>query len=140
MKFFPESALAQLEYEKVKGLLALHCRTEYAKNKVNDLRIHTKKEFISRELQQCHEFKLLLESNQHFPNDFTHHLQKELKLIGIPGAVLSGEQFLLVRRLAGNTQHIFRWFDNERRIAYPALAKVIHDTYYEKAIIEMIDE
>jgi DNA mismatch repair protein MutS2 len=36
--------------------------------------------------------------------------------------------------------NIFRWFDNERRIAYPALTKVIDDVYYEKLIIELIDE
>ncbi len=140
MKFFPESALVQLEYEKVKTLLALHCRTEYAKHKANDLRIHTKKEFITKELQQSNEFKLLLQSGQHFPNDFTHNLNKELKLIGIPGAVLGGDEFLLIRRLADNTNNIFRWFDNERRMAYPAMAKVIHDSYYEKLIIDMIDE
>ncbi|MBK8494768.1 MAG: DNA mismatch repair protein MutS [Chitinophagaceae bacterium] len=140
MKFFPESALVQLEYEKVKTLLALHCRTEFAKNKANQLRLHTKKEFIITELQQSNEFKLLLQSGQHFPNEFTHNIGKEIKLLGIPGAVLSGEQFLLIRRLADNTGTIFRWFDAERRMAYPALTKVIQDGYYEKLIIHLIDE
>ena len=131
MKFFPESALVQLEYEKVKALLALHCRTEYAKQKAEQLRLHTKKEFIATELQQSNEFKLLLQNNQHFPNEFTHNISKELKLLGIPGAVLNGEQFLLVRRLADNTNNIFRWFDNERRTAYPAMTRIINDSYYE---------
>lgn len=140
MKFFPESALVQLEYEKVKTLLALHCRTEYAKDKAGGLRIHTKKEFIITELQQTNEFKLVQQSGQHFPNDFTHNLQKELKLLSIPGAVLSGEQFLLIRRLTDNANNIFRWFDNERRTAYPAMAKLTSDAYYEKVVIEMIDE
>ncbi len=140
MKFFPESALVQLEYEKVKTLLALHCRTEFAKLKAEQLRLHTKKEFIKTELQQSNEFKLLLQGNQHFPNEFTHNIGKELKLFGIPGAVLSGEQFLLIRRLAENTNNIFRWFDNERRTAYAALTKIINDSYYEKVIVEMIDE
>ncbi len=140
MKFFPESALVQLEYEKVKTLLALQCRTTYAKDKADNLRIHTKKEFIEKELQQSYEFKLLLQGGQHFPNDFTHNLQKELKLIGIPGAVLNAEQFLMLRRLAENTNNIFRWFDNERRQAYPAMTTVITDSYYERTIIGMIDE
>ena len=118
----------------------MHCRTEFAKRKAEQLRLHTKKEFITTELQQSNEFKLLLQGNQHFPNEFTHNIGKELKLIGIPGAVLTGEQFLLIRRLAENTNNIFRWFDNERRTAYPALTKVINDSYYEKVIVEMIDE
>ncbi len=139
MKFFPESALTQLEYEKVKTLLALHCRTEYAKDKTSSLRIHTRKEFILTELQQTNEFKLLQQSSQHFPSDFVGNLAKELKLLGIPGAVLSGEQFLLIRKLAENTSNIFRWFDTDRRNAYPAITKVVQDGYYEKAITEMID-
>ncbi|HRF20445.1 MAG TPA: DNA mismatch repair protein MutS, partial [Chitinophagaceae bacterium] len=37
-------------------------------------------------------------------------------------------------------EKIFRWFDSERRIAYQGLAKVIDGTYYEKMIIELIDD
>lgn len=140
IKFFPESTLVQLEYEKVKSLLAAYCRTEFAKDKASNLRIHTKKEYIETELQQSHEFKLLMQNAQYFPNDFVLNLYKDLKLISIPGAVLSGEQFLHIRKLAHNTGDIFRWFDNERRVAYPALAKVIEHTYYEKVIIELVDE
>ncbi len=68
------------------------------------------------------------------------NIQKELKLLAIPGAVLGGEQLLLIKRLSENTGSIFRWFDSERREAYPYLAKVIDHSYYEKAIREMIDE
>ncbi len=140
MKLFPESALLQLEYDKVKALLAEHCRTDYARTKANNLRIHTKKEYIELELQQTHEYKLLVQGGQYFPNDFTLNISKELKLLGIPGAVLSGEQFLMIRKLAENMGTIFRWFDTERRTAYPALTKVIENTYYEKTVKEMIDD
>lgn len=140
MKFFPESALVQLEFEKVKTLLALHCRTEFAKAKSESLRIHTKKEFIQTELQQSNEFKAIIQSGLYFPNDFIINLQKELKLLGIPGAVLTGEHFLQIKKLAENTANIFRWLDNEKRVVYTALAKVISDTYYEKTITELIDE
>lgn len=140
IRFFPESALQQLEFEKVKALLAEYCRTEYAKQKANSLRIHTKKDFIEIELQQTNEYKLLQQSGQYFPNDFPHNISKELKLLSIPGAVLSGDQFLHVKKLAENTGNIFRWFDNERRLAYPALTKVISDSYYENAILELINE
>lgn len=140
MKFFPESALVQLEFEKVKTLLEEHCKTLYAKEKAHDLRIHTRKDYIDLELQQSHEYKLLVQHGQYFPNDHTLNLSRELKLIGIPGAGLSGEQLMLVRKLAESLQSIFRWFDTERRTAYPALSKVIAETYYEKAILTLIDE
>ncbi|MGB8193759.1 MAG: MutS2/Smr-associated SH3 domain-containing protein, partial [Chitinophagaceae bacterium] len=54
--------------------------------------------------------------------------------------VLTGEQFMLIRKLAESLQNIFRWFDADRRAAYPALAKVVAETYYEKVILELIDD
>lgn len=140
IKFFPDSALVQLEFEKVKVLLSAHCKTEYARTKAETLRIHTRKEYIELELQQSNEFKLVLQSGQYFPNDYILNLSRQLKLLGIPGAVLNGEELMDIRRLAENMSNIFRWFDSERRIAYPALAKVIEHTYYEKAIIALIDD
>ena len=124
----------------MKDLLALHCRTEFAKQKSLQLRIHTKKEFIETALLQTHEFKIILQSGQYFPNDFSLNISKELKLLGIPGASLSGEQFLLIRRLAENTNNIFRWFTVEMRDTYPGITKVIDQNYYEKNIKLLIDE
>jgi DNA mismatch repair protein MutS2 len=140
MKFFPESALVQLEFDKIKALLTEHCKTEYAKSKSENLRIHTRREFIELELQQSHEFKLLIQGGQYFPNDHALNLSKEIKLLSIPGATLGGEQFMQLRKLAESMHNIFRWFDSERRIAYPALTKVIAETYYEKTIIALIDD
>lgn len=140
MKLYPESALVQLEFDKVRALLAAHCQTQHAREKATNLRIHTRKEFIDIELRQSHEYLQLLQNGIYFPNDFITNLSKELKLLSIPGAVLNGEEVLQIRRLTENIEKVFRWFDNERRQAYPGLAQVIAETYYEKAIIKMIDE
>ena len=43
MRLFPESAMMQLEFDKVKALLASHCNTAYAKYKADNLRIHTRR-------------------------------------------------------------------------------------------------
>ncbi len=140
MKFFPDSTLHQLEFDKIKDLLVGHCRTEYAKTKSTQLRIHTRIDFITSALQQSNEFKIILQSGEFLPNDFPINISKEIKLLGIPGASLSGEQFMLIRRLTENTNNIFRWFDAERRTIYPALANVLENVYYEKTIKIMIDE
>jgi DNA mismatch repair protein MutS2 len=140
MRLYPESAASQLEFNKVKALLKDHCKTEYAQEKADNLRIHTRKDYIELELHQTYEFKLLLQQAQYFPNDFTFNISRELKLLGIPGATLSGEEFLQIKKLSENISNIFRWFDAERRSAYSALAKVIEGTYYEKTIISLIDD
>lgn len=140
MKLFPESAHIQLEFNKVKDLLANYCQTAYARDKALHLRIHTRKEFIEITLKQSHEYRQLVANSIHFPNDYVLNLSKELKLLSIPGALLGGEQLMQLRKLAESLEKIFRWFNQERRITYGALAKVIEGTYYEKAVITMIDE
>src|SRR5258705_2125451 len=140
MRLYPESAHIQLEFDKIRTLLTEHCQAEYARDKARQLRIHTQKEFIDVELKQTHEYSQLLKNGIYFPNDFVLNLASELKLLAIPGAVLVGEQFMQIRKLAESIERIFRWFDNERRLAYDALARLISGTYYEKVIIEMIDD
>lgn len=140
MKLFPVSADIQLEFDKIKELLEAYCQTGYAHDRVRQLRIHTKKEFIDRELRQSFEYRQLISHSIHFPNDIAFNLSKELKLLSLPGATLSGDQIMLLRKLAEAAGKIFRWFDKERFIAYPALAQIIKDTYYEKKIETRIDE
>jgi len=140
MKLFPESAYIQLEFDKVKTLLAEHCRSEYAIEKANLLQIHTRIEFIETELRQSYEYKQLLQNSIYFPNDPVFNLSKELKLLSIPGAVLAGDELIEIRKLAELMKNIFRWFDAERRNVYNGLAKIIDGTYYEKVIVEMIDD
>jgi DNA mismatch repair protein MutS2 len=140
MKLYPESAANQLEFDKVKALLKDHGKTEYAKNKADHLRIHTRKDFIDLELRQSHEFKMLVLQGQYFPGDFTLNIAKDIKLLGIAGATLTGEEFIQVRKLAESISNVFRWFDAERKLAYPAMTRVIEHTYYEKVIVEMIDD
>lgn len=140
MKLYPESASVQLEFDKIKNLLHEKCRSEYAKQKAADLRIHTKKEFIDRELKQSHEYKQLIQNNIHFPNDYILNLSRDLKLLGIAGAVMNGEQLVAFRKLAMSIESIFRWFDAERKTAYDSLFIVIINTYYEKAILQLIND
>jgi len=140
MRLYPETALTQLEFDKVKLLLVELCKTDYAKQKAETLRIHTRKDFIDRDLGQSYEFQLILQQAQYFPNDFVLNINKDIKLLSIPGALLVGEQWMQIRKLTESIGSIFRWFDNERRSAFPGLTLVLRDSYYEKKIVEAIDE
>jgi DNA mismatch repair protein MutS2 len=140
MKLFPQSALVQLEFDKVKALLLVYCSSQYAKEKAEDLAVHTNKDLIDTELRQAYEYKQLIQNGTYFPNDYVLNLSRELKLSSIPGALLKGAGFLQLRRLAESMEKIFRWFDRERKTAYPGLASVIETSHYEKMIMKMIDE
>ena len=82
----------------------------------------------------------MIDNSIYFPNDYVLNLSKELKLLSIPGALLSGEELQQIRKLSESIEKIFRWFDSERKLAYEALAKIISNTYYEKVVAEMINE
>ena len=84
MKLFPESAYFQLEFDKVKALLAAYCQTDHARTKTEQLRIHTRKEFIETELRQSHEYRQLIMNSIYFPNDYMLNLSKELKAFVYP--------------------------------------------------------
>ena len=140
MKLFPESAGIQLEFNKVKELLVNYCQADYARQKAAELRIHTRLDFVETDLRQSHEYRQLLANAIYFPNDHILNLSRELKLLSIPGSVLNAEELQLIRKLAESMEKLFRWFDAERREAYPALTKVISQTYYEKLIAELISE
>jgi len=140
MKLFPESAIHQLEFDKIKDLLTDHCRSEFARRKAQELRIHTQKRFIEPELLQTNEYKLLFQNHLYFPDDAVLNLSRELKLLGVESSVLSGEQFLQIKKLALAIEQIFRWFTADRKEAYPSLALVIQETYFEKTIPLLIDE
>src|SRR5688500_16658571 len=113
MRLYPDSASYQLEFDKIKNLLHDKCRLDFSKAKAAELRIHTKKDFIERELKQSHEYKQLLQNGIYFPNDYILNLTKELKLLAIPGAVMNGEQLVSFRKLLISIESIFRWFDAE---------------------------
>lgn len=140
MKLYPASVHIQLEFDKVKELLVHHCQGDYARALAQDLRVHTRKEFIEVALKQSHEYRQLIANGIYFPADYVLNLARELKLLSIPGAVLAGEQVMELRKLAEMTEKIFRWFDKDRRETYDALARVMEGAWYEKAIIESIDE
>lgn len=140
MKLYPESAYLQLEFDKIKELLAGFCQTEFAKQRAEELRIHTRKEFVETDLRQSHEYRQLIVNGIYFPNDHVLNLSRELKLLAVPGAVLAGEDFMQLRKLAESMEKIFRWFDPERKQAYGGLARVVDGSYYEKAVIALIDD
>jgi len=139
LKLFPESASVQLEFEKIRQIVVEYCATELGKKLAVDLRLHTKREYIELELRQSYEYLLLIRTAMFFPNDYILNINRELKLLGIQGAVLREDDFMQIRKLSEGIQKIFRWFDAEKITSFSALHKVIIESHYEKSIMTSID-
>ncbi|WP_425575781.1 endonuclease MutS2 [Nemorincola caseinilytica] len=137
MQLYPANAIEALEFNKVCDLLMQKCRTDAARERVANMRIHTHKDHAQRELQQALEYKNILTSGDHFPNDHTRNMTKELRLLAIPGGVLSGEQLLSVHQLALSIRDILLWFKKNNDL-FPVLRALSDKVTYEKKIAETI--
>lgn len=139
LQFYPEQALERLEFEKIRQLLLSKCRTTYARNTVQHLKFHTKKEYLELSLQQVHEYKQTLGGNDYFPNDFTKDITSELKLLRIPGAVLKGDDFLALNQLTITIRDILLWLKRQNNL-YPSLETIAILVEYQKEIPKIINE
>ena len=117
MKVYPDNALSQLEFDKIKAILLNYCQSTIGKEQVEAMRIHTHLNFIQITLRQTQEYQFIKQANQYFPSDFILDIRKDVKLLGIPGAQLTGEQWLLIRNLVDHMGQLFKWFDAERQAA-----------------------
>ncbi len=137
MQLYPSYAAEALEFNKVRDLLLQKCRTDAARERVMDMRFHTRMDMMERDLLQTSEFKSIGFGGDYFPNDFTRNMYKELKLLSVPGGVLSGEQLLSFQQLALNIKDILLWFKKHNDL-FPNLRAVSEKITYEKKIAELI--
>lgn len=137
MQLYPANALDSLEFSKIKNLLLHKCRTDAARERVEDIRFHTHKDHATRDLQQTYDYRNILLSGDYFPNDFTRNLHKELKLLSIPGGVLNGEQLLSIQHLALTIRDILLWFKKNNEL-FESLRAVSAKIVYEKKIHDTI--
>ena len=137
MLLYPARAAEALEFNKICALLKEKCRTDGARERVDNIRFHTKLEYVERELLQTREYKSTLRTADRFPNDFTKNMQKELKLLSITNASLSGEQLLAFSQLALNTKGILLWFRKNEGL-FSSLREISANIIFEKQIADTI--
>ncbi len=133
MQLYPAHAAEALEFNKICDLLLQKCRTDAAREQVINIRLHIRMEHMERELLQTSEFKSIQQSGDHFPNDFTRNLDRELKLLSVTGGVLTGEQLLAFQQLALNIRDMLLWFKKNNEL-FPHLRSLAGRIVYEKKI------
>lgn len=139
MQLYPAHAAEALEFNKICDLLSAKCRTDAARERVQNIRFHIRLDYVERELTQTNEFKAIQNGNEYFPNDFTRNLQKELKLLSVTGGVLTGEQLLAFQQLALTIRDILLWFKKHNEL-FPQLRAVSERITYEKKINDTVSK
>lgn len=137
IQLYPAHAADALEFNKITRLLKQKCRTDAATDRVEELRFHTRIDYIEKELLQTIEYKTILAGSDRLPNDFTRNVQKELKLLSVSGGVLNGEQFLAMLQLSLNIRDILLWFKKHNEL-FPNLRALTAHVSYEKEIAVII--
>ena len=137
MQLYPAHAAERLEFDNVQELLLQKCRTDAARERVRSMRFMTKLENVERALLQTDEYRAALSGSHYFPNDFTRNLQKELRLLVISGAVLTGDQLIAFQQLAITIKEIIAWFKSHNEL-FPALRGLAEKITYEKAISSIV--
>lgn len=139
LSVYPKHAYEQLEFDKIKALLLQKCKNIAAKNRVEKLQAQDKIDFIEKALQQTQEYKITLETNDYFPNDFNDDLHKQIKLLQISNAALTTQDIQALKKLTLNFRDIINWFKGKNDI-FPSLYSIIENIQYEKEIIAIISE
>lgn len=139
LTFYPDQALDLLEFNKIQQLLLQHCRTVLARKHATNLRFHTRIGYVERVLKQTLEFKTTLSGPAGFPNDFTRNLDRELQLLSLQGAALSGADLLAFRNMTVAVKDMLSWVKNHGTL-FPELALLTGDTTYEHEIVKIVEQ
>lgn len=137
LQLYPANAGDSLEFSKVKQLLLEKCRTDAAKERVRELKFNSRLDFIEKALLQTSEYRSILSGTDYFPNDFTRNVQKELQLLALSGATLSGEQLMGLCNLALSIKSILNWFTGHNKL-FPQLQALSEKIHYFKEIAEIV--
>ncbi|HTN18154.1 MAG TPA: hypothetical protein VL092_10760 [Chitinophagaceae bacterium] len=138
LQLYPANASESLEFGKIRQLLLEKCRCDAARERVQALRFNSRLDFIEKALLQTSEFRSLLQGTDYFPNDFTRNVEKELQLLAVSGATLSGNQLLQMKELAQCIRNILTWFGNHNKL-YPQIQELSEKITFEKNIVSIVD-
>jgi len=140
MQIYPGKAIEQLEFDQIRNLLIGLCQTEQAKALAGDLSVLTNESLIVAGLRQSNEYLQLVRQQQAVPGDFSTSLKKELRMLDIDGAVFDEKQLSELRKMLEAAGLMFKWFDGDRRIYFPALYSILGEWRNQPEIKELIDD
>lgn len=138
LQLYPANAGDALEFGKIKQLLLEKCRCDTARDRVAALKFNSRIDFIEKALLQTAEYRSLMQGSDYFPNDFTRNIEKELQLLAVSGATLSGMQLLQMKDLAQCIRNILTWLQHHQGL-FPQMQALAEKISYEKEITRIVD-
>lgn len=135
----PKDLFERLEFDKVIELLTQQCLGDLGREAVAAIQPETDPEAISLRLDEVAQFRLTIDRSDHFPITTYFDIAPDLRMLDIEDYVLSEEAFRRINVVLVFTRDIFRFFQVERRIQYPALYDIIRPIPFDEALIKAIE-
>jgi len=138
LHLYPNNTEEKLEFDKIKKILIDKCQMAETQKRFQNIRFHTKIEFLKKALSQTSEFKSTLQSPDPFPNNFSIDIRKALNLLKIKNATLSLQDLDHIRAMTVNIHGMLIWSKKNQEF-YPYLVEVLKEVLYEKEINRIIN-
>ncbi len=136
---YPEEVIRKLDFPVIVEKLEQLCRGTLGVEWIQQQSFSTDKEWLELAIRQVGEFKQIIETDPHFPENGYDTLPF-LGKIAIAGAALAEYEFVKVARFLGTFHDILYFFAQKKREGdYPALESVIKEVYWDKALMKEID-
>lgn len=131
--------LLDLEFDKVINRVQLLCKTESGQYEVASIKVFHHKEALLFSLGQTNEYLSSFDNNNRIPAHDFESIDKELKQLRIDGLSLELSSFKKISSLCFITNTLVDFF-NEFEVYYPVLHQTAKADFYNKILIEKIDE
>ncbi|MEM6725412.1 MAG: endonuclease MutS2, partial [Bacteroidota bacterium] len=140
MKLAPEDLYQKLEFDKILEIVQSYCQGPIGRRMIQTMEPHTQKFILDRMLLEVVEMTLSINEQHHFPLSTYPDISEELRMLEIPGFVLSEQQLFLMSRSIRVIYRIFQFFKADKQEMYPTLYDVIRDTSFDDYLMEKIDQ
>ncbi len=135
----PRDLYEKLEFDKVLELLEKECYGELGRASVRELKPIEDLPTIQRLLNEVAELQLITDKKDNFPIGRYEDVAEELKMLSIEGYVLPEEGLQKLNVLLLFVRDIFRFFNIDRREAYPNLYNIIRPIEFNEDLLKEIE-
>lgn len=136
----PKDLFERLEFDKVLELLTQLCLGELGREVTAAIRPETDLAAIEQKLEEVSEFRRTIDRSDPFPITAYFDIAPDLRMLDIEDYVLSEEAFRRVNIVLLFTRDIFRFFNPERRLLYPALYEIVRPIPFDDGLIKAIEK
>lgn len=139
MVIFPQQNLLLNEFLQVKQQAATHSLMNVTAEAIQQLLPTSDFEAMQNELQRVHQFKMMIDNGDNFPDRDYTDISKDLALLKIDNSILSADQCLRIQQCLHVAQQIFSFFKNRKGI-YEPLEEIIGNLLYDNSMQLWIEE